>query len=345
MRRVVVAFLLLAGLLFFSAHQGELKRFLQVLQQGEGRFLALAFAFEVVWYLHVTAMFALLYRALGLRERPSRLLLMVLSMHFVNMVAPTGGFSGMAVFISEARERGQSTARAMVATTLYILFEHLGFLAVLMLGLWVLVRRNRLTWVEISASAIMVMIVFGLASMVYLGSHSGRTLGRLLSWLARNLNRFAHMLHFGDLASEASARRFGHDLSKGLAFLRYNPRFLGLLVLMGVLSKVWLMMVLLFVFLAFHIPLSPGTWVVTFMVAYLFLVVSPAPGGVGFAESAITLMLVSFDIPWEDATVVALTYRGITFWLPLAFGLLATRVLPWTRHETRSAPVDPSAFR
>ncbi|NPA06325.1 MAG: flippase-like domain-containing protein [Chloroflexi bacterium] len=343
MRRIWVAFLLLAGLLFLSAHQGELKRFWQVLQQGEGRYLALAFLFEGIWYLHVALTFSLLYRALGLQERLSRLLLMALSMNFVNMVAPTGGFSGMTVFISEAREQGQSTARAMVATTLYILFEHLGFLAVLGLGLWVLIRRNRLTWVEISASAVMVAIVVGLASVVYLGSHSGRALGRFLAWAARNLNRVAHALHMDDLASEQSAQRFGHDLSRGLAFLRYNPRFLGLLALMGVLSKAWLMMVLLFVFLAFHIPLSPGTWVVTFMAAYLFLVVSPAPGGVGFAESAITLMLVSFGIPWEDATVVALTYRGITFWLPLLGGLLATRLLSMTRAHENARGQDEEA--
>ncbi len=331
MRRILVALLLLLGLMFLVGHQGELQRFVQVLRSGDWRFVALAFGFQAAWFAHVAFTFDWLYQALGLREHRLRLLLMALSMNFVNMVAPTAGVSGMAVFASEARDQGQSTAKAMVATTLYIFFEHLGFLAVLFLGLWVLVRRGQLTWVEISASAIMVAIVVGLGSMLYLGAHAGRSLAVFLAWAARRINALVRPLLRRDWLSEARAHQFCHDLSVGLKALRANPRFVGLLTLMGIGSKMWLMLVLYAVFRAFHVPLSPGTWVAAFTVAYLFLVVSPAPGGVGFVESALTVALTSFYIPVEDAVVVALVYRGITFWIPLLLGFVALRALPWTR--------------
>ncbi len=353
MRRFLVALLLLLGLLFFVGHQGELQRFLQVLRSGDGRFLALAFAFQAVYFAHVALTFDVLYQALGLQEHRLRLLLMALAMNFVNMVAPTAGVSGMAVFASEARDQGQSTARAMVATTLYIFFEHLGFLAVLFVGLWVLVRRGQLTWVEISASAIMVAIVVGLGSMLYLGARAGKSLARGLAWSARTINRGLRPLLRGDWLSEKRALQFGHDLSVGLRALHARPRFIGLLALLGIGSKIWLMAVLYAVFRAFHVPLSPGTWIAAFTVSYLFLVVSPAPGGVGFVESALTVTLTSFYLRVEDAIVVALVYRGITFWLPLLLGFGALRVLPWTRGlngngrllrkpPTSSSPPDPA---
>jgi len=338
MRRIVLALLLLLGLMFVVGHQGELQRFVQVLKSGDWWFVALAFVFQAGWFAHVAFTFDMLYRALGLREHRLRLLLMALSMNFVNMVAPTAGVSGMAVFASEARDQGQSTAKAMVATTLYIFFEHLGFLAVLFVGLWVLLRRGRLTWVEISASAVMVAIVVGLGSMLYLGAHAGRPLARFLAWAARRINGLLRPILRRDWLSVSRAQQFGHDLSVGLRALQANPRFVGLLALMGIGSKVWLMLVLYAVFRAFHVPLSPGTWIAAFTVAYLFLVVSPAPGGVGFVESALTVTLTSFYLPVEDAVVVALVYRGITFWIPLLLGFFALRALPWSRRFYGAPP-------
>jgi uncharacterized membrane protein YbhN (UPF0104 family) len=39
------------------------------------------------------------------------------------------------------------------------------------------------------------------------------------------------------------------------------------------------------------------------------------------------LALSSLRVPWSEAVVITLAYRGITFWLPLAFGALAFRML------------------
>jgi uncharacterized membrane protein YbhN (UPF0104 family) len=39
------------------------------------------------------------------------------------------------------------------------------------------------------------------------------------------------------------------------------------------------------------------------------------------------LALSSLRVPWSEAVIITLAYRGITFWLPLAVGALALRVL------------------
>jgi uncharacterized protein (TIRG00374 family) len=84
-------------------------------------------------------------------------------------------------------------------------------------------------------------------------------------------------------------------------------------------------------FLAFNVPLSMGTLIAAFSVAYLFFIVSPTPAGVGIVEGALALALHSMYIPFSAAAVIALSYRGITFWVPMAFGGIALRVLQQRR--------------
>jgi uncharacterized protein (TIRG00374 family) len=103
-------------------------------------------------------------------------------------------------------------------------------------------------------------------------------------------------------------------------------------MLLGLSSKVLLIIVLFLIFMAFDVPVSAGTLIAGFSIAFLFTIVSPTPNGVGFVEGALTLTLASFYIPLSDAAVVAITYRGVTFWLPLVFGMLALRWLGGVEH-------------
>jgi uncharacterized membrane protein YbhN (UPF0104 family) len=59
----------------------------------------------------------------------------------------------------------------------------------------------------------------------------------------------------------------------------------------------------------------------------MFMIVSPTPAGIGVVEGALTLGLHSLNVSLGNAALVALAYRGITFWIPLLFGMLSLRWL------------------
>jgi uncharacterized protein (TIRG00374 family) len=123
------------------------------------------------------------------------------------------------------------------------------------------------------------------------------------------------------------AYTFAHDVAEGMQELRGKPRELIMPMLLALSSKTLLIIVLFLVFMAFGVPVSAGTLIAGFSIAFLFMIVSPTPNGVGFVEGALTLTLASFYIPLGDAAVIAITYRGVTFWLPLVFGMFALRWL------------------
>jgi uncharacterized protein (TIRG00374 family) len=85
--------------------------------------------------------------------------------------------------------------------------------------------------------------------------------------------------------------------------------------------------VLTSVFLAFQVPFSAGTIIGGFAIAYLFLIITPTPAGVGIIEGVMPLALSSLRVPWSEAVVITLAYRGVTFWIPLGFGAIAMRLL------------------
>ena len=55
---------------------------------------------------------------------------------------------------------------------------------------------------------------------------------------------------------------------------------------------------------------------------------------ISFVEGALTLTLASFYIPLSDSAMIAISYRGVTFWLPLLFGMMAIRRLDKLERKT-----------
>ena len=87
------------------------------------------------------------------------------------------------------------------------------------------------------------------------------------------------------------------------------------------------MLILMASFLSFQVPFTAGTIIGGFAISYLFLIVSPTPSGIGIVEGVMPLALTSLRVPWSQAVIITLTYRGITFWAPLGIGAIALRLL------------------
>ena len=61
-------------------------------------------------------------------------------------------------------------------------------------------------------------------------------------------------------------------------------------------------------------PLTAG-----YAIGFVFWVVSPTPQGIGVVEGVMALVYTSLGVP-APAVLAVLTFRGLTFWLPLLIG-------------------------
>ncbi|NMC14712.1 MAG: flippase-like domain-containing protein [Chloroflexi bacterium] len=327
MRKFLIAIALLLGVYFVIGQLAEVEAILETLKKGDWRFLFIALCIEFVWFVNIAASYKTIFTALGLEEKIPKLVLLSTAAFFINVVAPSAGVGGVAIFISEAKKRGNSPGKVTVAGVLYLLFDYLGFLCLLTLGLLVLFRRNNLGIAEITATVILLAIALGMIFFMYLGMRSAVKLGNALAGMARITNRILKPVIRREYLSEKRAHEFAMEAGEALHELHQKPKTLLLPAFLGLSNKLLLLSIFTLMFLAFKIPFSPGTLIAGFTIGYLFLIVSPTPAGIGVVEGVLALTLNSLYVPLSAAAILTLAYRGITFWVPLLFGFIAFRIL------------------
>lgn len=321
----IVVLFLAAALVYLSF--SEIESVAETLRRGNLWFVLLACMIQVSWYGVAGLTYQSLYGLLGMKETVYKLSLLYASANFVNTIAPSAGVGGMAVFISAASRDGHSAGKVTVASMLSLFLDYVAFLCILTLGLIVLFRRNDLDPTEIVASVVIFIITTVLGFLLYLGSKSGRLLGNTLAAMARFVNRILRLFIHRDYLSEERAHEFAEEMAHDLRTLPERPSNLILPFLYALVGKLLLMLVLVSVFLAFQVPFTAGTIIGGFSITYLFLIVSPTPSGIGIIEGVMPLALSSLRVPWAQAVIITLAYRGITFWIPLGLGAIAFRIL------------------
>jgi uncharacterized protein (TIRG00374 family) len=326
--RKVIFFLILflaIGVVMFSF--AELENIAKTLARRDFRFLYIAIVVQMTWMLNDAMEYRALYKIMGINEPLRRLVTLAAAANFVNVVAPSGGMGGVAVFLDNAYKREHPSGRVVAISALYLFFDYVAFVIVLTLGIIVLFRRNNLGAGEIAASIIMLGIVIGLGAIILIGSRSAEQLGKVLSTWARRINSVSLRFLHRNYLQEERAQAFANDMAEGLALLRDKPTELIRPMVHALANKALMIAVMMFAFLDFQVVFTAGTLIAGFSIGYLFLVVSPTPSGIGIVETILPLTLKSLGVPWEDAVVVTLTYRAVTFWVPFILGGLAFRYL------------------
>jgi len=331
MRKVIASLILLLAIAFVIFRFSELTNIIDTVRHSDVRFLLAALVIEVIWLFNSATNYRVLYRLVNIKDEHYRLILVATAANFVNVIAPSVGIGGMAVFVDDAQRHDYSSGRVTVVGILYLFFDYLAFLVVLALGWVVLIRRNNLNAGEITASVILLGMAIFFATMLYLGYRSAVRLGNVLAAGARLVNRLLRPILHRDYLPEARAHTFAAEVSGALSTLRGRRMSLLLPFLFALNNFALLICVLAFTFLAFETPFTVGTLVGGFSIGYLFLIVSPTPAGLGVVEGVLTVILNTLRVKWEAAALITLTYRAITFWFPLAVGAVAFRILNQTQ--------------
>ena len=126
--------LLMAGVFIFISIK-ELQNIADALRSGNWLFLILALALQVLVLFNNAETYRSLFHLVGIKESWRHLFLVSTAYTFVNLIAPSGGVGGVAVFVDSAKQRGQSPARAMVVGILYAIYEYISLLLIVFPGL------------------------------------------------------------------------------------------------------------------------------------------------------------------------------------------------------------------
>jgi uncharacterized protein (TIRG00374 family) len=327
MRRILIVVILFLAAAFVVSSFTELQNVLDTLQRSNLTFLLIAFLFEVICLYNTSATFGALYRLVGLTEKRWPMLLMTTAANFVNVIMPSAGVGGIAVFLDAAKRRKIPVGRVMVVGVLYLVYEYAALFCILALGFIVLIRRHNLSTGELVAAGFLLLVALADATVLVLGYKSSEQLGKLLAWLSRLANRVLRPFIHRDYIKIESAHKFARDVAEGIATIRGSHKNLIWPFLFTLNNKALLLCVMAFTFLALDTPFSVGTLVGGFSISYLFFYASPTPSGVGIVEGILPVTLNTLRVPYTEAVLITLAFRGVTVWFPLILGGVAFRVL------------------
>jgi uncharacterized membrane protein YbhN (UPF0104 family) len=101
----------------------EIRKLADTLIGGQWQWVAVAALAQVVYYIIYTALYQSAFLTVGVKSRLGDLLPVTFASIFMNVAAPSGGASSMALFADDAARRGQSAARAAVGTLLVLVAD------------------------------------------------------------------------------------------------------------------------------------------------------------------------------------------------------------------------------
>jgi len=327
LKKFVFALILLLGIIFIIGSFSELREIGSVLSKGNAWFLGLAVCMEGLWIVNFGMSFKTLYGLVGIEKKLLPLTRLVSAVNFVNIVAPSAGMSGMAVIYSDATRNGHSSARVTVGSLLYLLFDYFGLLSVIFIGLIILGFYDKLNVTDILAYILFLTLAVTLGGVLVLAARSEAKLTRATIVVSRFLNKITGLFIKRTLVTEDAAENFASEVVEGVTALKHIRRGWLWPLILTLTNKILLVGILGVTFLAFHVETTLAVVIAGFSIAYLFVIISPTPAGVGIVEGVMTLALKSLGIALEAAVVVTLAYRAVTFWLPLFIGMISFRTL------------------
>ena len=317
--------LIAAFLWLMVSRQTEIQKVTDPLIHGQLEWILAAALLQVLYYAVFAAMFKSAFFTVDVKSKIRDLLSVTLGALFINMVAPTWGMAGAALYVDDAAHRGESPARAAAGTLLAQAADFGAFALILTGGIAYLLMRHRLKGYEIAGTAVLLVITCSLTGALLLGLWRPMLLRKLLDSVERGASGLAKRVHKEALLLDGWAARSASDFSRAAKAIGDHPERLAFTIGIALLAHLINIASLYSLFLAFHQTIELGPLVAGYAMGILFWNVSPVPQGIGVVEGVMALVYSSLGIHRTVAVLIVLAFRGLNFWLPMLVGFFLLR--------------------
>jgi phosphatidylglycerol lysyltransferase len=325
MRRRLLLLLAVVLLWLVVARFAELHELRRVVAQFKWNWMLAAVACQITYFGLLAASYRAAFATLGVSTRHRDLVPLVLGSLFVSVVMPAGGAGGTALFTEDLIRRGKPGARAATGVLLQLIADSTAFSLLLISGIFVLFIEGGPKAYEVGAVAILFLLTASLSGLLWLAMARPLWLHRLFvasqrtaDWL---FGRFKRSLTLAEDWAGKDAEGF-NQAAAAVARHRLRLAETVALALLGHLAEVATLYLL---FVAFDFPIKAGPLIVGYAVGMLFWIVSVTPQGIGVVEAATALAFISMGIPGTVAAIVAVVFRGLSFWMPMLLGFIAVQ--------------------
>lgn len=304
-----------------ATHMDEERALLDLFRRISPGWLLVALGLQLGTYLADANTLRVSLARAGWRRPLRTLVSLSFAKLFMDQAVPSGGFSGTLLVLQGLQRRGVPRGITLAAVIVDLIAYYASYLSALLVALGVAAALHGLTaWVLLPTAVftlIALLVISGLLVLAFRGH------GALPGWLRR---RRGLAVLLADL--QTMPREFFRDAR--LFALCFTFEFA---IFICDASTLWSLLY------ALGEASPPALVFAAFMLATLARTIGIVPGGLGTFEGVSVSMLHLMGVPLATALAATLCFRGLSFWLPLAPGLLLAR-----RESNRSSEFGTHAM-
>ncbi len=304
-RKIIAQFiltLLFLGLgIWFVKHQrGEVQQVKQVLSGSNSLWIMTGIGLTFVYIVLQGLMYIASFRSVGTRLGLWEAIILFLKRNLISIFLPAGGISSLAFFTREIEKKGVTRSQINFASSIY---AFVGILSVIIVALpaffYALFKGSvgRSEWLALGGIIFIIAILY----MAYISVIHKR---RVYTAIKKAI---------------PSAQVFMDDLANN----KIERRHFFITVLYSLIIEVTGILHLFIAMKAMGYEPSLFTAVTGYIVAVVFLIISPFLRGLGAIELSMTFVIMRFGYSNVEALAITLLYRFFEFWLPLFAGIIS----------------------
>ncbi len=285
---------------FIKHERAELQQVRALVVTSRWDWITIGIVLSVVYIFIHGLMYRSSFAAVGSKVSIGDASMLFLKRNFVSVFLPAGGVSSLAFFSGNIESKGVSKSQINFASSIY---GFVGILSVLVIAIPVFVYAifqgsiGMGEWFGLIAA-------FALIGFVYLLFRSVISNGRIYRMITRYIPVIE--VYLGDFRTNKIER------NSFISTFLYSM----LIEIIGIVH-IYIAMV------ALNIAPSIVVATVAYVVAVVFLIISPFLRGLGAVEASMTFMLIKLGYSEAEAVSVTILYRFMEFWIPLMLGALS----------------------
>lgn len=331
-RKLIIGIIIVIGLIVILLRGDQFLELVATMQRGAIIPLVIAVLSQLGKYIAQAFAFAAAFKTVGEPTRPRDTLPLVFGTFFMNTIAPSLNTAGTMLVIDDSRCRGIPAGRATSAALLMQMSIESGFLTIMIIGFIVLQFAGHLDPIWFLVGLFVVFLVGAMATIMIIGRKSPEVMIGFLRPIESLVNRISQRFRKGKDVEpwvDSVVESFGEAAGQ----IAHNPGKASQVFLFSILASTCELICFYLVGIAFGLSI-PSSLVGGYVVATLFAMISITPQGVGVVEVAVIALLAAYGVNTATATAIALTYRGLVFWMPFIIGALFI-------HRTKSFSQTP----
>ncbi|MDR3053159.1 MAG: flippase-like domain-containing protein [Coriobacteriales bacterium] len=330
-RKLIIGVIIVVALAVVLLRGDQFIELVETLRTGAVLPLVFAVLSQLCKYFAQAFAYAAAFKTVGEHIRARDTLPLVFGTFFMNTIAPSLNTAGTMLVIDDMRKRGIPAGRATSAALLMQMSIESGFMFIMIFGFVILQFSGNLTPLWFLFGLFVVFLVGAMAGIMVIGRKSPGLIIGFLRPIENLVNRLSKRFRKGKEVNpwvDTVVESFG----EAAGMIGHNPKKAALVFVFSVLASTCELVCFCLAGVAFGLSV-PSALIGGYVVATLFAMISITPQGVGVVEAAVVVLLAAYGVSAGVATAIALSYRGLVFWMPFTIGAVLI-------HRTKSFSSD-----